>query len=161
MLDMVERISTGIPGLDSLIEGGFPKRSINLVAGTPGTGKSIFCAQILYNNALKGKKCLYLNLEQNEGLLENQMLQFGCDIKKVSKNLKIVAVDSSDQDIVGSVLEQLQGTNYDLIALDSLDSISSTPMESEDARGAEFGYSLLYDRLKDKFGKINEIIFNQ
>ena len=48
-----------------------------IVTGTPGTGKSILCSQILYNNALKGKKCLYLNLEQNEGRLENQMKQFG------------------------------------------------------------------------------------
>ncbi|MDD5148397.1 MAG: ATPase domain-containing protein, partial [Candidatus ainarchaeum sp.] len=49
---MVERIPTGIKGFDELIEGGLPKGSVTLVAGTPGTGKSIFCSQIAYNNAL-------------------------------------------------------------------------------------------------------------
>lgn len=128
----MERIPSGIDGFDKLIEGGFPRGSITLISGTPGTGKSIFCAQILYNAALKGKKCLYLNLEQNEGRLENQMLQFGWDPKKVEKNLKIVAVDSSDQNMVRFLLEQIESAHYDLIALDSLDSISSTPIEPEE-----------------------------
>ena len=37
---IVERISTGVPGLDALIEGGIPKGFTVLVAGNPGTGKT-------------------------------------------------------------------------------------------------------------------------
>lgn len=129
---MVERISSGIAGFDGLIEGGLPKGSISLVSGTPGTGKSILCAQLLYNNALKGKRCLYLNLEQNAGRLESQMKQFGWDTEKVRKNLKITSVDSSNPNMVEYILEAIQGLNYDLIALDSLDSISSLPISLED-----------------------------
>lgn len=41
-LDMtIERISTGIPALDALIEGGIPRGFTVLVAGNPGTGKTI------------------------------------------------------------------------------------------------------------------------
>lgn len=126
---MVERVPTGIAGLDNLIEGGLPKGSITLISGTPGTGKSILCSQILYANALKGKKCLYLNLEQNEGRLDAQMEQFGWNPEKAKKNLKIVGVDSSNPEMVRYVLNAIQEANYDLIALDSLDSISSTPVE--------------------------------
>jgi len=129
---MVERLCTGIPGFDKLIEGGLPKSSITLISGTPGTGKSIFCAQMLYANALKGRKCLYLNLEQNEGRLENQMEQFGWDLKKVGKNLKIAAVDSADPDLVEAVLTEIQKLNYDFIALDSLDSISTNPVSLDE-----------------------------
>jgi len=128
---MVERIPTRIAGLDALIEGGFPKGATVLVSGTPGTGKSIFCAQVLYNNALKGKKCLYLNLEQDTGRLEGQMEDFGWGIKKLEKNLKIVSIDSSDPNMVGYILSEIQKMDYDLIVLDSLDSISSTPIEAE------------------------------
>lgn len=129
---MVERISTGIAGFDKLVDGGLPKSSITLVSGTPGTGKSILCAQVIYNNALKGKKCLYLNLEQNEGRLESQMKQFGWDPEKIRKNLKITSVDSSNPNMVEYILEAIGGLNYDLIVLDSLDSISSLPISLED-----------------------------
>jgi len=129
---MVERIPTGVSGLDKLIEGGFPKGSITLVSGTPGTGKSILCTQVLFQNALKGKKCLYLNLEQNEGRLESQMAQFGWDVAKVKKNMKVVSVDSSNPKLVEYLLQEIQKSKYDLIALDSLDSISSTPLSPKE-----------------------------
>lgn len=128
---MADRVQTGIAGMDKLIEGGLPKGSITLISGTPGTGKSIFCSQILYTNALKGKKCLYLNLEQNEGRLDNQMMQFGWNPEKAKKNLKIIAVDSSNPEMIRFILGAIQETNYDMIALDSLDSISSTPFDAE------------------------------
>ena len=37
----VERLSTGISGLDALIEGGIPKGFTVLIAGNPGTGKTV------------------------------------------------------------------------------------------------------------------------
>src|SRR6266571_9553169 len=48
-LVMPTRVPTGIPGLDQQIKGGFPGGSLILVAGAPGTGKSIFGAQFLIN----------------------------------------------------------------------------------------------------------------
>jgi archaellum biogenesis ATPase FlaH len=47
-----DRVKTGLEGLDSLIQGGFPKRSINLVSGPPGSGKSILCFQFLYEGLI-------------------------------------------------------------------------------------------------------------
>lgn len=122
---MLKRVATGIPGFDKLVSGGLPEGRIILLCGTPGTGKSIFCAQVLYNNAKSGKKCLYLNLEQNEGRLESQMSQFGWDSSVLEKNLKIVSVDPAEPNVVDFVLSEIQKLNYDIIALDSLDSISS------------------------------------
>ncbi len=122
-----ERILTGIEGLDKLIQGGLPKGSITLISGTPGTGKSILCSQIAYTNALNGKKCLYLNLEQNEGRLENQMEQFGWTPQKVSKSLNVVPVDSASPDDIGYLVGEITKVKYDIIILDSLDSISSNP----------------------------------
>ena len=58
---MVERIATGIKGFDALVQGGLPKGSASLVAGAPGTGKTIFCLQALFNNALAGKNCLFFS----------------------------------------------------------------------------------------------------
>ena len=54
---MFERVKSGIPGLDELIEGGFLKGNIILLAGGTGAGKTIFSAQFIYEG--KGSKRQY------------------------------------------------------------------------------------------------------
>lgn len=39
---IVENVVTGIRGLDEILDGGIPKRNVELLLGGPGTGKSIF-----------------------------------------------------------------------------------------------------------------------
>jgi KaiC/GvpD/RAD55 family RecA-like ATPase len=70
-----DRVPTGIPGLDELIQGGIPRGASILLSGGPGTGKTIFCLQYIYNGALKynepgifisfeeGRKNLWWNVE--------------------------------------------------------------------------------------------------
>ncbi len=53
-----ERVTTGIKGLDPLIEGGFPKGRSILVTGEPGTGKTIFALQFLAEGLARGEKCI-------------------------------------------------------------------------------------------------------
>ncbi|MBS3061684.1 MAG: AAA family ATPase [Candidatus Diapherotrites archaeon] len=125
--DAFERVKTFVPGMDKLIQGGFPKGHVILVAGTPGVGKSILCSQILYFNAMEGKKCLYLNLEQNSSRIESQMIQFGWDPKK-AKNLKLLSLDADDPNLVNFLLLELKNSQYDVVCLDSLDSITSNPV---------------------------------
>ncbi|MEM4679227.1 MAG: ATPase domain-containing protein, partial [Candidatus Jordarchaeales archaeon] len=48
---MIERVKTGIPGLDEITNGGFVKGTNILVTGGAGTGKTIFCMQFLYYGA--------------------------------------------------------------------------------------------------------------
>jgi len=45
---MAEKVATGIPGLDDLVDGGFPQGRVVLVIGGPGTGKTILAGQFLY-----------------------------------------------------------------------------------------------------------------
>ncbi|MEI7961774.1 MAG: ATPase domain-containing protein, partial [archaeon] len=108
---------------DDLIEGGIPQGSVSLVAGTPGTGKSIFCAEIAFNNASKGKKCLYLDLEQKADQLANQLNDFGLSLSKAKNNLRIVSIDSSSPALIENVASELSKEKYDLIVLDSIESI--------------------------------------
>ena len=49
--DLFPRISTGNPQADSILAGGFPSNSINIVMGQAGTGKTIFAEQLLFHNA--------------------------------------------------------------------------------------------------------------
>jgi circadian clock protein KaiC len=49
---LTTRLSTGTEGLDALLGGGFPKGSIVLITGNPGSGKTIFSTQFLYKGAI-------------------------------------------------------------------------------------------------------------
>jgi len=57
---MIERLSTGIPGLDDVMEGGFPTPSISLILGEPGTGKTTYAMQILFHGAKNGETVIYM-----------------------------------------------------------------------------------------------------
>jgi circadian clock protein KaiC len=76
-------LKTGIIGFDDLFaEGGIPRGSSVLVAGGPGTGKSILCRQICYNIVSNGKKCMYVSFEESKERIIKSMENFGWDVKK-------------------------------------------------------------------------------
>lgn len=58
----LERVPTGVPGLDALLAGGFLQGSVNLVQGEPGAGKTVLANQIAYAHARRGGKVLYVTL---------------------------------------------------------------------------------------------------
>jgi len=55
----MRRLSTGIPALDTVLGGGLPVGSLIVVAGAPGTGKTILAQQICFNNATPERKAIY------------------------------------------------------------------------------------------------------
>lgn len=58
----MERVKTNIDGLDEILLGGLPEFSTTLVAGAPGTGKTILCQNILYNVSKNtGRKVIYFS----------------------------------------------------------------------------------------------------
>ncbi len=74
---MTGRVSSGIPGLDELIEGGFVKNSINLVSGATGTGKSIFGLQYIWHGLQNGENGVYISLEQEPENIFDDVRGFG------------------------------------------------------------------------------------
>ena len=56
---MIERLSTGDARLDEVLGGGFVANAITLVAGEPGTGKTILAEQCLFKNASPERPALY------------------------------------------------------------------------------------------------------
>src|SRR4051812_6544883 len=58
----LERIPSGVPGLDAVLKGGFPKGGIHILQGPPGTGKTILANQICYHHAASGGRALYVTL---------------------------------------------------------------------------------------------------
>ncbi|MEK6904663.1 MAG: ATPase domain-containing protein [Nanoarchaeota archaeon] len=80
-----DRMATGIIGLDPLVEGGFKRGTINLVAGDPGTGKTIFAIQFLVEGIKNGEPGIYITFEEKKDKLYEDMLTLGWDLKKLEK----------------------------------------------------------------------------
>lgn len=59
---MIERFSTGTPGLDRLTDGGFLRGSAYIVQGPPGAGKTILANQFCYAHVAGGGRALYMSL---------------------------------------------------------------------------------------------------
>jgi circadian clock protein KaiC len=88
------RVSTGIKGLDNLIEGGFPRGSIILLAGTPGSGKTIASAQYLYHGATDlGETGVYISFGERKSVFMDNMERFGFDFRQLENNGKFRFLD--------------------------------------------------------------------
>lgn len=86
MPDKLERIPTGIKGLDDKMQGGFYRGSVNLIAGKTGTGKTGLCMSFLYSGAMKGEPGFYMTTEQRaEDLKADMASMFGWDFDKLEQ----------------------------------------------------------------------------
>jgi len=89
-----ERILSGIPGLDELIGGGFPKRSVTLISGGPGSGKTIFSLQMLISGAERfGEAGVYATLIEAPEELRLDASSFGWNIESLEKAGRLALLD--------------------------------------------------------------------
>jgi len=132
----MEKIKTGIKGFDKLVQGGIPKGKSILLSGTPGTGKTIFALQFLYNGAVKyNEKGLYVTFEEKIEDLKNQAKQFGWDFDKLEKEskVKIISISSTElsNNTVNDIIKIAQSSKVTRIIIDSLSTLSiNTPVVS-------------------------------
>src|SRR5690349_9633351 len=95
MCDDNDRIPTGVPGLDSVLLGGFLRHGFYLVQGDPGSGKTTLALQFARGRAAAGDTCLYITLTESRRDLENAARSHGwsldgitvCDLTCSAANL--------------------------------------------------------------------------
>ncbi|MGC8912457.1 MAG: ATPase domain-containing protein [Thermoplasmata archaeon] len=85
----MERIKTGITGLDDMLNGGFPTGHIVSVLGAFGTGKTCFAIQFLHQGLVEGEKALFITLEEEEESIIQNALSFGFDLKPYIETEKL------------------------------------------------------------------------
>jgi KaiC/GvpD/RAD55 family RecA-like ATPase len=126
MKDSVERIKTGIFGLDKIIEGGFPRNSLIIVSGGPGSGKSIFCLQYIYYGAKNNESGLYITLEEDPNDLKEAAKKLGMDFDKL-KNCKIIKPSEIKDypDLQKIIEEEIKSLNAKRLVIDSLSSLEA------------------------------------
>ena len=119
----VERESSGIPGLDEALKGGFPKNSVVFLTGTPGAGKTTFSMQFLADGARKGEKGLYFTLEESADELVSQYMLFDPKFKEYIDNgtIKMVMIPLVDYDSLKEVVSsELDAMGAQRLVIDSI-----------------------------------------
>ncbi len=108
----MDRVKTGIAGLDELMNGGIPQGSTVVVSGGTGTGKTIFGMQYIYNGAKDFKEPgIFVSLETNLKNIVWNMTSFKWDIKKMQdaklmKTYRLNLHEPDNEEMVGRKLKE-------------------------------------------------------
>ena len=76
-----ELLGTGIAGLDELLKGGIRKTNSVLIAGVPGSGKTVFGMHYIMDGALHGEPGLFISYEESEQSMIEYAESFGMDFQ--------------------------------------------------------------------------------
>lgn len=111
--DRVEKLATGIPGLDLVCEGGLPKYRTTLVAGTAGSAKTVMAVQFLITGIRKaGENGVFVTFEESPADIRRNFLSLDWDIAQHERQGQWAFVDASPQ-----LEDTVIGGAYDLGAL--------------------------------------------
>jgi len=91
----MERVSSGVKGLDDILEGGFPKARTILIVGSPGSGKTILAIQFLRAGALKDERSIYVTFDERPEQVKENMSAFNWDLDRLEAEGKIMFVDAT------------------------------------------------------------------
>jgi circadian clock protein KaiC len=126
----VPRVTTGNAGADIILGGGFPANSINVIMGSPGTGKTIFAQQLAFSNADGPRPVLYLSTLSEplaKILTYLQRLAF-YDEAKVGRNIAYEdlggqLVEQGIAAVVTRVRESIRQVSPQIIIIDSFKAV--------------------------------------
>jgi len=92
-----QKLSSGLPGLDTMLDGGFNRGRVVLVLGEPGTGKTIICSQFLYHGAATlGENSMFIGMNEPKSRFTKEMLNLGMDFSKLEALGKFKYIDATE-----------------------------------------------------------------
>ena len=140
MVEGVKKAPTGIPGFDFISEGGLPRGRTVIVAGSAGSGKTVFATQFLAAGVqMQSENGVFVTFEEHPKDLRRNMVSFGWDIPTLEAEGKWAFVDASPEpsqevEIVGDydfgallarIEHAVRSVNAKRIVLDSIGSVFS------------------------------------
>ncbi len=124
----IRRLPTDVPGLDQILGGGLPEFSFNLIAGTPGAGKTTLAQQIMF--ALPGP-ALYFTVvgEPPLKMLRYQQQFTFFDIARVNKSIRYVnlsqdVVNGTLEKLLGRIVQEVEATSPRVVVVDSFRTVA-------------------------------------
>jgi circadian clock protein KaiC len=122
----IHKLPTGVRGLDDILGGGIPEFSFNIIAGTPGSGKTTLAHQIAFSNATAKKSALYFTVlgEPALKMLRYQQQYTFFDESKLGKavrfiNLSDAVVEQDLNAVLEEIIKQVTAANPGIVVVDS------------------------------------------
>ena len=127
-----KKVKSGIPGYDLMIGGGFESESVNLIAGSAGSGKTIFAAQYLLNGVTKFNEAgIYVTFEEKKEKFYKDMEMIGYDMKKIDASGKFLFLEYTPEQVRNVLIEgggiidsMIEKLNAKRLVIDSITSFS-------------------------------------
>jgi circadian clock protein KaiC len=126
----IRRLKTGIPGLDNLLGGGLPEFSFNLIAGTPGSGKTTLAHQLMFSLAKPDNRALFFTVlgEPALKMLRYQQQFPFFDINKINQSIRYVNLSEDllegDFDrVLSRIADEVKNYAPSLVFVDSFRSV--------------------------------------
>ena len=151
----MERISTGIEGLDELVEGGFPESASILISGPAGAMKSLIGLQYLVYGAEHDQPGLYISIEAFDTELQWDAEKFGWDIQALQDQDKLLftvydpvelpkfAMKTLRSDIVINLIKLIDSTGIKRVVFDAITPIALEIKDQSEFRTIMFTISKL------------------
>ena len=122
----INRLPTGVRGLDDILGGGIPEFSFNVIAGTPGCGKTTLAHQIIFANGTSKKPALYFTVlgEPALKMLRHQQQFSFFDESKLGRtirfiNLADVLQEKGADGVLEEITKQVTAVNPGIVVVDS------------------------------------------
>ncbi|MEO6823259.1 MAG: ATPase domain-containing protein [Nitrosospira sp.] len=134
----IRRLPTGVPGLDNLLGGGLPEFSFNLIAGTPGTGKTTLAHQIMFSLANADNRALFFTVVGEPALkMLRYQQQFGFfDIDKINASIRFVnlsadLVEGNFERVLMRIAQEVKDYGPSFVFVDSFRSVVQSAKQRE------------------------------
>ncbi len=122
----IRQLSTGVPGLDEILCGGLPEFSFNIIAGSPGSGKTTLAHQIMFANATSERPALYFTVlgEPAIKMLRYQQQYSFFDITRMDGairfiNLSQIVLDQDLGAVLDAIIKEVETSNAGIVVVDS------------------------------------------
>ncbi|MFH1237008.1 MAG: ATPase domain-containing protein [Candidatus Aenigmatarchaeota archaeon] len=159
---MLERVKTGIEGLDEIMNGGIPKGQLVLLSGTCGTGKTTICTQYIYNGLTKFKENgIYLSFEEMPQSIKNNVSQFGINFEPYEKagKFSFIKYDPYHIEEVFEILENsIRDTKAQRVVIDSVSALGIHVRDKAELRRMIFNLSVILRKLGCTALLVSEIV---
>ncbi|RKY05555.1 hypothetical protein DRP77_00655 [Candidatus Poribacteria bacterium] len=143
----LDRCLTGIDGLDELFGGGILKGTTTLVAGEPGTGKTVTALHFLLNGAMMGEKGVYVSFQEDPNQLRQIALNFGFDLSRLESEGLVDMFYTSPVELdidehIMKVMERVERIGANRIVIDSVGDLEAGAARDHD-RYFNYVYSMV------------------
>jgi circadian clock protein KaiC len=140
-----ERISTGVEGLDEMLDGGLWRGTTTLLAGPSGAGKTTIALQFAIEGARQGEPTLYMNFQENPTQLVRTIRALGTDLEEAqSRGLELVyasPVELQIDSIIVDMFRRIQQRGVRRLVIDALGDLASAA--SDPQRLHDYMYALV------------------